>query len=134
MDLERYGKLRMDRIIYNHLYSDQVGENRWRDVNVELNEQTFAPPAQGILVSSAESAKALLFLKLPAGWSEPDHPTPKRQTLICLAGAVRVTASDGEKRDIHKGDVWRMEDNTGKGHHTEVIGDEDFEAAVVQFE
>jgi len=124
----------MDCVTYHHLYSDAMGESCWRHVNVELNEQTFAPPAQGILVSSAEAAKALLFLKLPAGWSEPIHPTPKKQALICLAGAVRVTASDGNARDIRKGDVWRMEDNTGKGHHTEVIGDEDFEAAVVQFE
>ena len=134
MGLEQQGTVRMDCIKYHHLYSDEQGESRWREVNVELKEQTFAPPALGILVSAAEATKALLFLRLPAGWSEPIHPTPKNQTLICLAGAVRVTASDGDARDIRKGDVWRMEDKTGKGHHTAVIDDDDFEAAIVQFE
>lgn len=118
---------------YHHLYSDASGESHWRDVDVELAERTFAPPAQNILVSDPEAAKALLFLRLNAGWNEPIHPTPIPQTLICLAGAVRVTASDGEMRDIGKGDVWRMEDLTGKGHHTTVISQEDFSAAIVQF-
>lgn len=118
---------------FHYLYSDDSGESHWRDVDVELAERTFAPPARDILISDPEAAKALLFLRLHAGWNEPIHPTPIPQTLICLAGAVRVTASDGESRDIRKGDVWRMEDLTGKGHHTVVTSKEDFDAAIVQF-
>ncbi len=118
---------------YHHLYVDQWGESHWRDVDVALEEKTFAPPAKQILVSDVEAAKGLLFLRLHSGWDEPIHPTPRAQTLICLAGAVRVTASDGEVREIGKGEVWRMEDLHGKGHHTQVISTEDFEAAVVQF-
>lgn len=117
----------------HHLYADAAGESHWRDVEVALEERSFAPPAEKILVSEAEPAAAFVFLTLQAGWNEPTHPTPRAQTLICLAGAVRVTASDGEAREIAKGDVWRMEDLTGKGHHTEVVGEEDFEAAIVQF-
>lgn len=119
---------------YYKLYSDEHGESHWRDVEVGLEERTFAPPAQRILISDSEAAKAFVFLRLHVGWDEPIHPTPIPQALICLAGAVRVTASDGETREIKRGDVWRMEDLTGKGHHTCVIGDEDFDAAIVQFE
>jgi hypothetical protein len=119
---------------YHHLYSDDAGESHWRDIEVGLAERSFAPPAQRILVSDPEAAKALVFLRLQVGWDEPIHPTPRPQMLICLAGAVRVTASDGEARDIKRGDVWRMEDVSGKGHHTCVIGGEDFDAAVVQFD
>ena len=119
---------------YHHLFTDDTGESHWRDVEVELEEQVFAPPAQDIWVSAAESAVATLFLRLPAGWDEPPHPTPKRQTLVCLRGAVDVTASDGEVRRIGPGDVWRMEDRTGKGHHTAVVGDADFEAVMIQFD
>jgi len=99
---------------------------------VALRERVFAPPAERILVSDGEAATALVFLRLDPGWDEPCHPTPRRQTLVCLRGAVRVTASDGEVREIGPGDVWRMEDVTGKGHHTRVVGDDAFEAAVVQ--
>ncbi|MCB1463595.1 MAG: hypothetical protein KDJ90_14480 [Nitratireductor sp.] len=119
---------------YHHLFVDEAGESRWRDVEIELEEQTFAPPAQGILISKPETARATMFLKLPVGWNEPIHPTPKRQTLVCLAGAAHVTASDGEMREIGQGDVWRMEDTGGKGHHTAVIGDADFEAVIIQYD
>lgn len=118
---------------YHHLFSDETGESHWRDVEVNLQERSFAPPAQRILISDPEAASAMLFLRLPSGWDEPVHPTPIAQTLVCLAGAVRVTASDGEARRIGKGDVWRMEDMTGKGHHTCVTGDADFEAVIVQY-
>lgn len=117
---------------YHHLYADSGGESHWREVEVALEERVFAPPAKGIFISDADAARASLFLRLPAGWNEPAHPTPKRQTLVCLAGAVDVTASDGETRRIGPGDVWRMEDRTGKGHHTAVAGTVDFEAVVIQ--
>lgn len=119
---------------YHHLYADDAGESHWRDVEVTLSERSFAPPAQSIEISGIEAARGFVFLRLRAGWNEPIHPTPKRQTLICLAGRVLVTASDGEAREIGPGDVWRMEDRSGKGHHTRVLDTDDFEAAVVQFD
>ncbi len=117
---------------YHHLYADDSGESHWRDVEVFLEERTFAPPAQGILVSEQLEAKSMIFVSLPAGWNEPTHPTPKRQTLICLAGGVCVTASDGEAREIGPGDVWLMADLKGKGHHTRVTSERGFEAIIVQ--
>lgn len=116
----------------NHLYADAEGESHWRDVEIALEERSFAPPARDIHISDTTPATGLVFLKLRAGWDEPIHPTPKSQTLFCLAGTVRATASDGETREIGKGDIWLMDDTQGKGHHTTVISDEDFEAAVVQ--
>jgi len=121
-------------MIIHHLHTDAAGESHWRDVDIAFQEQVFAPPATGVLVSDAEAAVATLFLRLPPGWNEPPHPTPKRQTLVCLRGAVEVTASDGETREIGAGDVWRMEDCTGKGHHTAVVGEEYFEAVMIQFD
>jgi len=119
---------------FHHLYADESGESHWRKVELVLQERTFAPPAQRIFISEPEAAKALVFLSLKSGWNEPSHRTPKRQILMCLAGAVRVTASDGEAREIRQGDVWRMEDVTGKGHHTRVTSGVNFEVVVVQFD
>ena len=73
------------------LFADKAGESHWRNVEVVLEERTFAPPARGIHVSEAQRVANMMFLRLPAGWNEPAHPTPKKQTLICLAGVVRVT-------------------------------------------
>jgi quercetin dioxygenase-like cupin family protein len=118
---------------YYRLFSDTNGESHWNDVQVDLQEQVFAPPAREIEISTPENVSQLMFLRLRCGWNEPIHPTPVRQKLVCLTGCIRVTASDGESREIGPGDVWHMEDLTGKGHHTCVIGDSDFEAVIVQY-
>jgi hypothetical protein len=117
---------------YFHLHVDQDGESHWRDVDVPLQEREFAPPAKSIEVSDAAPASQTFFLRLRAGWNEPTHPTPVAQWLICRQGQVRVTASDGDSRVIGPGDVWMMEDTHGKGHHTQVISEDDFECVMVQ--
>ena len=119
---------------FRKLYSDENGESRWTDVDVVLEERSFAPPAKDIEVSEPEPVKQMMFLRLRSGWNEPIHPTPVAQKLICLRGSVRVTASDGTIRDIGSGDVWHMQDTHGKGHHTSVTSREDFEAVIVQYE
>lgn len=119
---------------FHKLYSDANGESHWETVAVALQERSFAPPAQAIEISEADRVRNFLFLRLRSGWDEPIHPTPVAQKLVCLAGKVRVTASDGEARDIGAGDVWHMEDKSGKGHHTVVTSKEDFEAVIIQYE
>jgi quercetin dioxygenase-like cupin family protein len=119
---------------FHDLYANPDGESHWRDVSVTLAERSFAPPAQAIEVSETVPATGMLFLRLAAGWDEPPHPTPRVQTLVCLRGVVVVTASDGAARTIGPGDVWRMADTHGAGHHTRVTSDVDFECVIVQFD
>lgn len=118
---------------YRKLYATADGESHWQDVKVALSEKSFAPPAKAIEISEPVPAAQVLFLRLAAGWNEPPHPTPVAQRLICLRGQIRVTASDGDYRDIGVGDVWDMEDTHGKGHHTMVTSEEDFECVIVQY-
>jgi hypothetical protein len=117
---------------FHDLVCDDAGESHWQTVHVTLTERSFAPPAEAIEISETMPAGGFLFLRLAAGWNEPEHPTPRVQTLVCLRGVVIVTASDGEARRIGPGDVWRMADTQGKGHHTRVVSDEDFECVIVQ--
>jgi hypothetical protein len=119
---------------YQKLFSDAMGESHWEDVEVKLEVREFAPPAKAIEVSDADHVERMVFLRLRSGWDEPVHPTPVKQKLICTSGSARVTASDGEFRDIAIGDVWHMEDHHGKGHHTLVTSEEDFECVIVQYE
>ena len=103
---------------FHKLFCDPDGESHWVDVDVTLTERRFAPPAEKIEISDPEPVRNMMFLRLKAGWNEPVHPTPVTQKLVCLQGAVKVTASDGDTREIGPGDVWHMEDKSGKGHHT----------------
>lgn len=100
---------------------------------MSLTERSFAPPAKSIEISEPEPVKQTMFLRLRAGWNEPPHPTPVEQKLVCFAGSVRVTASDGDVQDIATGDVWHMADTQGKGHHTKVTSTEDFLAVMIQY-
>ena len=99
------------------------GESRFKERETTFAERSFAPPAAPFALSEPEPAKALTFVSLPAGWDD-----------VGIAGTVRVTTSDGAARDIGPGDVWRMEDTRGKGHHTCVVGDAPYLAAIVQHE
>lgn len=78
---------------FQKLFSDAEGESHWQDIEVQLEERTFAPPAKAIEVSSPEAVKKTMFLRLKAGWDEPIHPTLLAQKLICLSGTVRAVTT-----------------------------------------
>ena len=42
---------------FQRLYSDDNGESHWEDVEVTLDERSFAPPAQDIEISEPEQVK-----------------------------------------------------------------------------
>tara|TARA_R110002096_G_scaffold193939_16_gene375926 strand:+ start:7418 stop:7783 length:366 start_codon:yes stop_codon:yes gene_type:complete len=119
---------------YLHLTEDPAGVSHFSDVEIALQAGDFAPPAPMMPISAPEPGKALLFLVLPAGWGGAKHPSPRRQVAFCLSGRLRVEAGDGELREFGAGAIWRMEDVSGSGHQTTVLGDEDVQLAIVQLE
>jgi quercetin dioxygenase-like cupin family protein len=116
---------------YVRLYPDQKGETHFADVNLELTENDYRPPAPVLYVSHAFETEAFQFVRLPAGWSGQRINPPEPQFFICLKGSVEITASDGQKRTIAAGDAVKMEDVEGKGHRTSVKGADDCIAAVI---
>ncbi len=117
---------------YLLIYSDEAGESHFRDVEVPLSGDAFAPPAPPLFTSERVEAERTLFFHAPVGWFGDWHPTPARQYFIALSGDLEVHVSDGEVRHVRGGDVVLLEDLTGRGHTTRVIGDEPACAAVVQ--
>jgi len=51
---------------------------------------------------------------------------------FCLSGRLRVEAGDGAVREFGAGAIWRMEDVSGSGHTTTVLGEADVRLAIVQ--
>lgn len=115
-----------------HLTEGTDGLSRFSDLHVPLSPGGFAPPAPPMPVSEVEPATGLLYLVLSAGWGGAQHPSPRRQVAFCLSGRLRVEAGDGEVREFGTGAIWQMEDVSGSGHTTTVIGDEDVRLAIVQ--
>jgi hypothetical protein len=117
---------------YARIYADAAGESHFEDVESELIARDFAPPAPPFDVSPVMPATGVAFVRFPAGWYGDWHPTPRRQFFIFLAGEFVGETSDGDRRRFGPGSVSLLEDITGKGHRSWVVGDDDVLAAVVQ--
>jgi len=117
---------------YIRIYADPAGETHFEDVEVELSQVNFAPPAPPVNLSSFSPTSQYAFCSFPAGWRGAWHRTPKRQIFFALSGEGAVQVGDGEVRHLRAGSVLLVEDTTGKGHVSRVTGKTDFLAAVVQ--
>ncbi|MDA0663355.1 MAG: hypothetical protein O3B08_11040 [Proteobacteria bacterium] len=52
------------------------------------------------------------------------HTAPQRQYVMFLRGETEIEVSDGEKRIFRTGDVFLVEDTTGKGHRNRRLSPE----------
>jgi hypothetical protein len=119
---------------YARLFVDDAGETHFDDVEVDEAEISFAPPAPPLFASEPISTARTLFTRFPTGWSGDWHPAPTRQFGIILDGALEITASDGERRTFETGSVRLLEDTSGKGHRTRVVGDREVLSVAIQLE
>ena len=117
---------------YIHMYEDEAGESHFEDVNVELKQVDYAPPAPPPNLSSFTPAKQFAFCSFPAGWTGDWHPSPHRQIFFILSGEISVKVSDGEERTFVAGDAILGEDTGGKGHVSRVTSETDVLTSVVQ--
>ena len=124
----------MNSIEYLRIFSDDGDCSHFETLKIELASNDYAPPAVPLNTSAAETARKVLFLELPAGWFGDWHPTPVRQWLIFMTGQCEFEAGDGERRTSKAGDAVLLEDTTGKGHRTRVLGDEAVRIAAVHLD
>jgi quercetin dioxygenase-like cupin family protein len=119
------------RKAYFRLFSDQSGASHLETLEAELTATPYAPPAPDVFLSRPMPAAAAVFLSAPAGWSGTWHVSPRRQLFVVLSGEIEVEMSDGTVERSGPGTVALLEDTTGRGHMTRVIGENAVEALVV---
>jgi hypothetical protein len=95
----------------HNLFADAEGETHFRDIEIALVGQR-----QFTKYSERLPATAIIFSETSGDYDLDWHPAPRRQYIIILAGAMQITASDGEKRIIGADEVILVEDIKGKGH------------------
>lgn len=121
---------------YTRIYADADGESHFEDVDVQLQEVDFAPPAPPLSLSSFKPATQYGFVVFSADrysdWHDSWHPTPQRQLFFVVSGIGEVEVSDGEVRRFGPGSVVLLEDTTGKGHRNKAGSSDDVLTAVVQ--
>ena len=108
---------------YVRIHCDPDGESHFEDAQLAFKLVDFAPPAPPISVSEPLAADSVAVISSPAGWRGDWHPAPGRQLMFVLAGELEVQVSDGEVRRFAPGDVLLVEDTSGKGHVSEVVGE-----------
>ena len=116
------------------IYADSLGESHFEDISWDMIESEFAPPAPPLLVSEFISSSTVGFIGAAPGWIGDWHPAPKRQLVIYISGRVEGAVSDGETRIFGPGDITLLDDTTGVGHRSMVIGEEQVVLAVIQLE
>lgn len=112
----------MTMLSYLRLYSDDTGISHFAPVDIEVFPRDFAPPAAPFSVSALEPASRHGFLCLPRGWVGELHPSPIRMWIVVLSGEMEFEAGDGAKHRIVPGSTLLLEDTSGKGHCSRVIG------------
>jgi hypothetical protein len=100
----------------HNLYMDANGESHFRDIEVAWVEER-----RGSKLSKRLPATGIIFRETPDDYDLDWHPAPRRQYIINLDAAVEITASDGETRVIGAGEVFLVEDTSGKGHLSKAI-------------
>jgi len=122
-------QLDASRIAYARLYCTPDNESHFGEVTAELAKQDFAPPAASVYIGGNRPASSVFFAGFEPHWGAPDlanhlyHPTPAVQLLTVARGTFSITTTDGATKELHPGDVVRLEDvSPCKGHIT-VVGD-----------
>lgn len=106
------------------IWADAEGISHFDDVEIELTANDYAPPAPALDVSAPLPAERALLFEFPVGWFGDWHPSPRRQLYCNLGGELEVEVGDGEIRRVGPGAIVLVEDLSGSGHVTRVVGDE----------
>ncbi len=85
----------------------------------------------GQLSKSPRAASRIFLKEFPSGTFLDWHPAPRRQIVIILSGQLEHEFKDGSRHTFGVGDVRILEDTTGEGHITRVVGSEPVVVAVV---
>ena len=103
------------------LYTADDGQSHIDDLDLNSNEELKSPLA----------AKSIVFSTWPPGQFIDWHPAPRRQYVILLSGQLEIGLGDGTVRRFGPGDARLVEDTSGQGHTTRVVGDEPTVTAVI---
>ena len=120
-------------ITYVRLFADDEGNSHLeQNLTLQLEASNFVPPAPPIHLSPLKPATAYAFLSVPMGYFGDWHPSPKRQWVFFISGQMEFEVSDGTRYLGVPGSTVLLEDTTGRGHRSRVIGAQAAVMAAVQ--
>lgn len=100
------------------IYQDESNVTHFEDGEIETTE---AGPI-GFLSEAIPNAR-VVFRITEADYDYDWHPTPARQFIAMVTGAIEITVGDGETRTIRAGQTLFLEDTRPPGHKTRNVGE-----------
>eukprot|EP00466_Bigelowiella_natans_P007801 jgi/Bigna1/71403/fgenesh1_pg.15_\ len=76
------------------------------------------------LLSKLISGTGVMFRLTPGTYNFDWHLAPRRQFIVNLDAAVKITVSNGDSMVFEKGDVFFVEDIAGQGHFSQAVNSE----------
>ena len=107
------------RVCVTRLYTGQDGQTHAEEVEAKFTSGATNDAFKMMGISGGELHRA------PAGRVSDWHTAPRRQYVITLSGRGELEVSGGKKIPVEPGHIELVEDTTGKGHITRVVGTED---------
>jgi quercetin dioxygenase-like cupin family protein len=106
-------------VFITRLYTGPDGQTHAEEIEAKFTAGNTNDVFKMMSTSGAELHRA------PAGRVSDWHTAPRRQYVITLSGRGELEVSGGKKIPVEPGHIELVEDTTGKGHITRVVGTED---------
>ena len=101
------------------LYTGPDNQTHAEEVELKFTSGSPTEVFKMMQVTEAELHRA------PGGNFSDWHRAPRRQYVITLSGRGELEVAGGKKISVGPGNIDLVEDTTGKGHITKVVGTED---------
>src|SRR5437870_9314901 len=105
-------------VFITRLYTGPDGQTHAEEIEAKFTPGATNDIFKMMAISGAELHRA------PAGRVSDWHTAPRRQYVITLSGRGELEVSGGKKIAVEPGHIELVEDTTGKGHITRVVGNE----------
>jgi hypothetical protein len=99
------------------IWSDEAGVTHFED-----GEITLSDGGKIGMLSEPMSVDRAIFRSTGSDYDYDWHPTPARQLILMMTGAIEIETGDGEVRRFTAGDTIFLEDTTPPGHRTRNVG------------
>jgi len=99
---------------YPRIFATTDGESHFDDVDIHLEGVKLLPGRPAVGTGPPIPTGAATLLHLGADWKATWHPTPKHWFSVTLTGEIACTTTDGEMRRSGPGNIYFLDDATGK--------------------
>jgi hypothetical protein len=106
-------------LMMTRLYTGQDGQTHFEQTEAKFTVGSNNDVYKLLAISGAELHRAAPGTVID--W----HTAPRRQYVITLSGQAEIEVAGGQKFHVGPGHIDLVEDTTGKGHITRVIGSEE---------